>query len=86
MARKRRFEPRDFYSFIVAFMIGCNLPPSVFLFLYVFYPDAPSVQTKLKGHERYISLAGVVLFIASLMALWKLLKDAKNGKTSPPNQ
>jgi hypothetical protein len=75
-ARQRSFEPKDFYPLVAAFLAGSNVPPSIFLCLYVFYPDPLEVATKLRGYEKYIFLAGLSLLLVSLMALWKLIKEA----------
>ena len=80
IARQKRFEARDFYSFVVTFIAGSNIPPSLFLCVYGFFPDDPSIQTKLRGFEKYIFLAGLSLFLISLLTLWKLAQEAwRNG-------
>jgi membrane protein DedA with SNARE-associated domain len=74
--RQKRLDPADLGSFIIAYISGSNIPPAVFLCLYVFYPDSPTVETKLRGYERYIFLAGLVLFLVSILTLWALLQKA----------
>ncbi len=84
VVRQRRFESADFFSFVITFISGSNIPPSLFLCFYAFNPDADTVQTKLHGYEKYIFLAGLALFLISLMTLWKLLRQA--FKVTPKSQ
>jgi len=49
IARQREFEPKDFYIYFGAFLSGSNIPPSVYLYLYVFFPDPDTIETKLRG-------------------------------------
>jgi hypothetical protein len=74
--RQKRVDTIDIGSFMAAFFSGTNLPPALFLFLYVFAQDPLIEQSKLKGYEKYISAAGLVLFLASAIAIWKLCKTA----------
>jgi len=76
IVRQREFEPKQYFSYIVSFLAGGNIPPSVYLGLYVFFPDPDSIQTKLRDHETHIFLGGLALVVASLMTLWRLLRDA----------
>jgi RsiW-degrading membrane proteinase PrsW (M82 family) len=71
--RQRRFELSDLGSFVGAFFSGTNLPPAMFLCLYVFLADPNLQTTRLKGYEKYISLAGLVLFLASLIGVLAVL-------------
>lgn len=61
---------------MAAFFSGTNLPPALFLFWYVFAQNPLIEQSKLKGYEKYISAAGLLLFLASAVAIWKLCKTA----------
>jgi hypothetical protein len=74
--RQQRFDISDLGNFVGAFFSGTNLPPAMFLCFYVFMSDPALQATKLKGYEKYISLAGLVLFLASLTAVWKFCKTA----------
>ena len=59
--RQKRFDVSDLGSFVGAFFSGTNLPPAMFLCFYVFLTDPGLQNTRLKGYEKYISLAGLVL-------------------------
>ena len=85
IARQRRLDPSDFYSFVAAFFSSSNLPPAAYFVWYGFNPDAAFTQTNLQGQERYISMAGVVLFLVSAISMWKLLQTAWTAslKTRP---
>jgi hypothetical protein len=74
--RQRRFDVSDLGSFVGAFFSGTNLPPALFLCFYVFLTDPNLQTTRLKGYEKYISLAGLVLFLASLIGVWRFCKTA----------
>jgi hypothetical protein len=74
--RQQRFDISDLGNFVGAFFSGTNLPPAMFLCFYVFVSDPALQMTKLKGYEKYISLAGLVLFLASLTAVWEFCKTA----------
>ncbi len=74
--RQKRFDVSDLRSFVGAFFSGTNLPPAMFLCFYVFLTDPGLQNTRLKGYEKYISLAGLVLFLASLIGVWKFCKTA----------
>lgn len=74
--RQQRFDISDLGNFVGAFFSGTNLPPAMFLCFYIFISDPALQTTKLKGYEKYISLAGLVLFLASLTAVWKFCKTA----------
>lgn len=76
IVRQKRIDTVDIGSFMAAFFSGTNLPPALFLFWYVFSQDPLVAQSKLKGYEKYISAAGLVLFLASAIAIWKLCKTA----------
>ena len=76
VTRQRRFDVSDLGSFVGAFFSGTNLPPATFLCAYVFLADPALQNTRLKGYEKYISLAGLVLFLASLTGVWKFCKSA----------
>jgi hypothetical protein len=58
IAPQKRFDARDFYSFVLTFLASTNIPPSLFLCMYAFLPDDPSIDTKLKGYERFIFYPG----------------------------
>lgn len=73
---QKRFDTSDIGSFIAAFFSGSNLPPAVFLAMYLFADDPNLSQTLLKGYEKYISGAGLALFLVSLVAIWKLCATA----------
>ncbi len=74
--RQRRFEPLDVGAFVAAFLAGTNLPPAMSLCVYAFSPDAPTVNTKLLGLEKYVSFAGLALLLVTLVSLWALYKKA----------
>jgi RsiW-degrading membrane proteinase PrsW (M82 family) len=74
--RQKRFDVSDLGSFVGAFFSGTNIPPVLFLCFYIFMLDPGLSATRLKGYEKYISLAGLVLFLASLMGVWKFCKTA----------
>jgi hypothetical protein len=76
IARQKRLDPSDFYSFIAAFFASSNLPPAAYFVWYGFNPDPTFTQTNLQGQERYVSMAGVVLFLVSAIGIWKLLQSA----------
>lgn len=76
IARQREFEPKQFFFYLAAYLSGSNIAPSVYLILYVFFPDPDTISTKLRGQEKHICFAGLALFILSLIVLWKLYKDA----------
>jgi len=76
VARQKRIETLDIGSFMAAFFSGTNLPPALFLVWYVFAQDPIVQMSKLKGYEKYISGGGVLLLLASIIAIWKLCKTA----------
>lgn len=76
IARQRECEPKHFFFYLAAYLSGSNIAPSIYLILYVFFPDPETIPTKLKGHEKHISFAGLALLILSLIVLWRLFKDA----------
>jgi hypothetical protein len=80
--RQRRLDLSDVGSFVTTFLSGSNIPAAAYLFLYVFNPDPLLAQTKLAGYEKYIAVAGLVLFLASVIAVWNLCRNA--FKKSPP--
>jgi hypothetical protein len=84
IARQRRFEPTDLGSFIGVFFSGMNIPPALFLCFYVFMNDTAINTTLLKGYEKYISVAGLVLFLASTIGVWTFCKTA--WKKSEPQR
>jgi hypothetical protein len=63
-------------SFVGAFFSGSNLPPAAYLCGYVFINDPMLAQTKMAGYEKYIAVAGLVLFLASFVGVWKICKTA----------
>lgn len=85
IVRQKRFDASDLGNFVGAFFSGTNLPPALFLCFYVFLTDPALDSTRLKGYEKWISLAGLVLFIASLIGVWKFCKTAweKSEATTP---
>jgi len=76
VVRQRKFEIADVGTFMAAFFSGMNLPPAAFLFWYVFAQDPVVAQSSLSGYEKYISGSGLLLFIASTIAIWKLCQTA----------
>ena len=76
ITRQKRFDVSDLGSFVGAYFSGTNIPPALFLCFYVFMFDPALNTTLLKGYEKYISLAGLVLFLASLTGVWKFCKAA----------
>jgi hypothetical protein len=76
IVRQRQLEIADIGTFMAAFFSGMNLPPAAFLFWYVFAQDPLVAQSVLKGYEKYISGSGLLLFLASAIAVWKLCKTA----------
>jgi hypothetical protein len=84
--RQRRFEVTDLGSFVGAFFSGMNIPPALFLCIYVFMTDPKLDETLLKGYEKYISVAGLVLFLASLIGVWKFCQTAwkKSEQSTSP--
>ena len=73
---QRRFGYEDIGRAFVAFSAGSALPKAILLSLYAFYPDPPSVMTKLHHHEIYVSAAGLSLFLSSMNALGALFLNA----------
>ncbi|MBV9658702.1 MAG: hypothetical protein JO295_11390 [Verrucomicrobia bacterium] len=76
ICRQRKLEASDIGAFLAAYMSGCNLPAAIFLGSYAFYPDPPTVATKLHGSEKYVSMAGIALFSLAIIGIWLLLKKA----------
>lgn len=74
--RQHRFDIPDLGSFVGAYFSGSNIPPALFLCFYAFMSDTALNNTLLKGYEKYISVAGLVLFLASLIAVWKFCQAA----------
>ena len=81
--RQRRFEVVDLGSFVGAFFSGMNIPPALFLCVYVFMKDPALNSTLLNGYEKYISLAGLVLFLASVIGVWKFCQTAWKKSAEP---
>lgn len=74
---QKRFDGTDLATFLGVFFSGSNLPPAIFLFLYAFMDDSAALQTSvLKGYEKYISMAGIALFLISILGIWKFFKTA----------
>ena len=76
IARQRRFDLTDLGTFVDAFFSGINIPPALFLCAHVFMTDPNLNNTLLKDHKKYISVAGLVLFLASLIGVWTFFKTA----------
>ena len=76
VVRQRRLDLSDVGSFVTSFLSGSNIPAAAYLFFYVFRPDPLLAQTKLGGYEKYIAVAGLVLFLASVIAVWNLCENA----------
>jgi hypothetical protein len=76
IVRQRRFDVSDLGSFVGAFFSGTNLPPAMFLCAYVFLSDPALQSSRLRGYEKYISVAGLVLFLASLIGVWRFCRAA----------
>jgi len=74
--RQRRLQPGDLGSFVTAFFAGNNLPVAIWLCLYGFTPDPPSVQTKLHGYEKYVALSGACLLFMAIVGLGTLFAQA----------
>jgi hypothetical protein len=79
--RQKRFQLGDLGTFIGAFFSGINIPPALFLCFYVFLNDPKLDETALKGYERYISGAGLMLFLASVIGVWTFCQLAWNKPT-----
>jgi len=85
VVRQKRFDVSDLGSFVGAFFSGTNIPPALFLCVYVFISDPQLDATKLKGYEKYISLAGLVLLLAALTGVWKTCQAAwKKSEEAEP--
>src|SRR2546421_531439 len=65
IARQRRFDMSDLGSFVGAFFSGSNIPAALYLFAYGLTTDPLLAQTRLRGYEKNIAMAGLVLFLAS---------------------
>ena len=76
VVRQKRFDVADLGTFVGAFFSGTNIPPALFLCAYVFMTDPQLNNTLLKDHKKYISLAGLVLFLASMIGVWTFCKTA----------
>jgi hypothetical protein len=76
IARQKRLDLSDLGTFIGAFFSGLNIPPAIFLCLYVFMSDPELNNTLLREHKKYISVAGLVLFLASIIGVWTFCKTA----------
>lgn len=74
--RQRSLAARDIGPFLAAYMSGCNIPAAIFLSMYAFFPDAPIVATKLRGSEKYVTMAGIALLSLTIISVWLLLKQA----------
>jgi hypothetical protein len=74
--KQGRFDISDLGTFVGAYFSGSNIPPALFLCFYVFMSDIALNNTLLKGYEKYISMAGLVLFLASLIGVWKFCQAA----------
>jgi hypothetical protein len=74
--RKRRLDVDHFGICLGAYLSGSNFPAAIFLAMYVFENDPLFQQTKLKGYEKQIALAGLALFLSALIGVWKLCKTA----------
>lgn len=76
VVRQRRLDLSDLGNFVGVFFSGINIPPALFLCGYVFMEDPQLNDTLLKGYERFISLGGLVLFLASFIGVWTFCKTA----------
>ena len=76
IARQRRLDLADLGTFVGAFFSGINIPPAVFLCAYVFMTDEHLNNTLLREHKKYISVAGLVLLLASIIGVWTFCKTA----------
>lgn len=83
VVRQKRLDPSDFYSFVAAFFSASNIPPAAFFMWYAVNPDPILTQTRLTGQEKHIAMAGLVLLLASLIAIWKLCASAWTRTASP---
>jgi hypothetical protein len=84
LARQRRIAATDVGAFLTAYMSGCNIPPAIFLCGYGFWPDPPTVATKLHGTEKYVSMAGLALLCLAVIGLGLLLKKAYDRPSASP--
>jgi hypothetical protein len=76
VARQKRLDLSDLGTFVGAFFSGLNIPPAVFLCAYVFMADPQLNNTLLREHKKYISVAGLVLLLASVIGVWTYFKTA----------
>jgi hypothetical protein len=51
------------------FFAGCNIPVACFLMWYGLDPDPPEVATKLRSYEKYVSIAGLTLFVTAVVGM-----------------
>lgn len=74
--RQRRLEAKDFHPFAATFFGGTNIPIAIFLCYYGLDPDPPSVATKLRGYEYYISFTGFFFLLLNVYGIWLYCKSA----------
>ena len=76
--RQKRFDRTDIGVLCSTFLAGFNIPASIFLSCYVFYPDPPEVlnQTRLMGYEKFFAFSGISLFFVSLTTIWSFIQLA----------
>ena len=84
VVRRKRYWHRDVCLIPFVFIAASELPASLQLCLYGFFPDAPGAS-RLEHAEIYVSGGGLVLLGCSLYAVAELFKKVlrrRKGKTS----
>jgi hypothetical protein len=72
LKRTKRLDRADAGSLFVALGAGLAIPKGLFLCSYLFSPDPQSVSTKLRGYEKDIFAAGVLIIFLALASLWSV--------------
>ncbi len=83
VARQKRLDLSDLGTFVGTFFSGLNIPPALFLCAYVFMTDPQLNNTLLREHKKYISVAGLVLLLASVIGVWTYFKTAWEKSQEP---
>lgn len=82
LKRTRRLDRADAGSLFVALGAGLAVPKGLFLCAYLFSPDPESVATKLRGYEKDIFGAGVLIIFLAIASLWSVCE--KIGESPNP--
>jgi hypothetical protein len=79
--RHRRLDISHAGSLFIALGSGFTVPKGLALCWYIIDPDPITVDTKLRGFEREIFVAGALMVFIALASLWSLCERERQVPT-----